>query len=40
MQACYHWHAIDALDVVARSQWVQACRCDAVDAPAGCETGT
>ena len=40
LQAYCHWHAIDALVVVARSRCVHACRCDAVDAPAGCETGT
>ena len=40
LQAYCHWHAIDALVVVARSRWVQACRCDAVDAPARYEPGT
>ena len=40
LQAYCHWHAIDALVVVARSRWVQACRCDAVVAPARCEPGT
>ena len=36
MQACCRWHPIDALVVVVRSRWVQACRCDAVDAPPRC----
>ena len=37
----YHCHChAQPTCVVARSRWVQACRCDAVDAPAGCEPGT
>ena len=36
MQACCRWHPIDALVVVVRSRWVQACRCDTVDAPPRC----
>ena len=39
LQAYCHWHAIDALVVVARSRRVQACHCDAGNAPAGCEPG-
>ena len=40
LQAYCHWHAIDALVVVARSRWVHACRYDVIDAPARCEPGT
>jgi len=37
LQAC---DAQPACAVVARSRGVRACRCDAVDAPAGCEPAT